>query len=181
MIINNIWIGFQHVIPLGYDHILFIVSLFFLNSKLKSALLQCTIFTIAHSFTLAIVTIYNPLINFKLIEIFISISIIFVSIENSLKINLKIKRVYFIFIFGLIHGMGFASALKNIGFEKSELISSLLGFNIGVELAQFLIILICFLITFKLINKGWYNSKIVQPISLIISLVAIYWTIDQII
>ena len=92
-------IGFQHVIPLGYDHILFILSLFFFNSKLKTAIIQCSIFTLAHSLTLALLALGYLKFNTNIIESVIALSIFFVALENTTQPKLKWWRLGLVFAF----------------------------------------------------------------------------------
>lgn len=179
--INYLGLGFTHVIPFGFDHILFILCLFFYNSKLKTVLLQCTIFTIAHSLALGLsfcgIIIYNT--NF--IELLIALTILYSAIENIFFVKKSNLRYLLIFIFGLIHGLGFATALKEIGIPKEQFFKSLLSFNIGVELGQITIILSAyFLISKWFLNKTWYKDRITYPISSIIGCIALYWTIERI-
>lgn len=177
---NYLYIGFKHVVPLGLDHILFIISLFFFNSKLKTAIIQCTIFTIAHSFTLALVSLNYITFNPKIIEVLIAVSIFIVSFENVFQPTMRLWRLIIIFAFGLLHGMGFANALKEVGLPKNEFVISILGFNLGVEFAQILLILLCFLVFGKLFqHKDWYHTKMVIPISIFISTIALFWSIQR--
>ena len=173
--------GFTHVLPLGFDHILFITSLFFLNSNIKSVALQCTIFTLAHSITLFLSVYQIILPNTQIVEPLIALSIVFTSLENIFRNEISKWRMIIIFVFGLIHGMGFATALQEIGIEKNNFIASLLSFNIGVEIAQLFIILILYFgIAYWCKNKAWYKTKIVYPISSLIACIALYWSIDRI-
>lgn len=172
--------GFEHVIPLGYDHILFITALFFLDSKLKSAIIQCSFFTVAHSITLALVALGYLNFNVRIIESIIALSIFFVALENLYAIKLNWWRLLLVFVFGLVHGMGFATALKEIGLPENEFITALLGFNLGVELAQIAVILLCYFLIAKWIkSKSWYQTKFVKPLSLSISLIALFLAIER--
>ena len=173
-------LGFRHVIPLGYDHILFILALFFLNSRLKTAIIQCSVFTVAHSLTLALVAIGYLQFNTRIIESIIALSIFFVAVENLFSSKLKFWRLIMVFAFGLVHGMGFASALNEIGLPKNEFITALLGFNLGVEFAQIAIILACYILIAKqLKDREWYQRKFVATISCAISCVALFWSIER--
>ena len=172
--------GFEHVIPLGYDHILFIVSLFFIDSRLKTALFQCTLFTIAHSLTLAMVALKHISVNAFYVEIIIALSIFFVAIENLFLRNVRPWRLILVFVFGLIHGAGFAAALLSAGLPERNRISALLGFNIGVELAQVLLILCCYwLVARPLSQKQWYRQKLTNPLSLAIASLALFWAVQR--
>jgi hypothetical protein len=100
--------------------------------------------------------------------------------ENIFQPKLKSWRLVLIFIFGLIHGMGFASALRDFGLPQNELVISLLGFNCGVEVAQVTVILACYFgIARWMTKKDWYQKKLVTPLSLLISTVAIFLAIGR--
>jgi hypothetical protein len=174
-------LGYTHIIPLGIDHILFVLSIFFLNPKLKPVIWQATAFTVAHSITLglAMYGLIKP--PSYIIEPVIALSIFFVAIENVITDKLKPSRVLIVFGFGLIHGMGFASALTELGLPRNQFFTSLITFNLGVELGQLTIILLAWLLIGKWFGaKPWYRKRIVIPISLIIAAIAFYWTIQRI-
>ena len=123
--------------------------------------------------------LYCP--NPAIVEPLIALSILFASIENIVHQKINAWRVVIIFLFGLIHGMGFASALKEIGIPQEHFITALLFFNLGVEAGQVTIILCAyFFIAIWFKNKSWYRSRIVYPISSGIACVALYWTIERI-
>lgn len=178
---NYLKLGFTHVIPLGFDHILFILTLFFLNSKIKTLIIQCSIFTLAHSLTLGLVAfgIFFP--NVTIVEILIALSILFTALENIINPKVNAFRLLIVFAFGLVHGMGFANALQEIGLPKQQFVTSIVSFNIGVEIGQISIILLAyFLISKRFSAKIWYKERIVYPICAFIGCVALYWTIDRI-
>ena len=173
-------LGFHHIIPTGSDHILFISALCLLSSKIKTMLWQATAFTAAHSVTLALsmknIIVVPPAIT----EPIIAMSITFVAIENIIFSELKTWRVLIVFMFGLIHGMGFASALNEIGLPPNKFYTSILAFNAGVELGQATVIMIVFtslVIWWR--KKTWYRQRVVYPLSVAIALVAGYWTIAR--
>ncbi len=174
-------LGFTHIIPSGFDHILFILSLFLLNPKLKPVIWQATAFTVAHTITLGLSMygIISP--PSHIIEPVISLSIMFVAIENIITDKLKPARVAIVFSFGLIHGMGFASALGQLGLPKNQFLLSLVTFNVGVELGQLTIILAAWFLMGKWFSdKSWYRKRIVYPISGIIATIALCWTIQRV-
>jgi hypothetical protein len=173
-------IGFTHVIPWGFDHILFIVSIFLLNSTLKSVIIQSSVFTIAHSLTLAITAADYFAADTRIIEPLIALSILFTSIENILHSKTTPYRLLIIFIFGLIHGMGFARALQEIGIPPNNFSSALLFFNLGVEFGQITVIFLAYILLSKWFSsKAWYNERIVFPISSVIACFSIYWIIER--
>lgn len=180
MFFNFLIKGFEHVFPIGYDHILFMIALFLYNSRIKTAILQCTVFTIAHSLTLALTANRLIIPNSQLIEIGIAISIFIAGLENILpRVNFSI-RLLIIFLFGLMHGIGFAGALADIGIKNQEIITVLAGFNIGVELAQAsLIVILYFILSKPFLDAPWYNTFIKKPVSLIIASCGLFWAITR--
>ncbi len=174
-------LGFTHILPLGFDHILFILCLFLLSPKLKPILWQASAFTVAHTITLGLsmYKIIEPPVN--IVEPVIALSILYVALENIFSKRLHTGRIGIVFLFGLIHGMGFASALGQLGLPQSNFFSSLLMFNLGVELGQIAVILLAFLlIKIPFSKKPYYRKWIVIPISGLIALTAFYWTIERI-
>lgn len=173
--------GFTHVIPLGFDHILFILSIFLSYSKLKPVIIQCSVFTLAHSLTLALAASGYQIISSRIIEPLIAISIFITSVQNILSDKENKSMPIIIFMFGLIHGLGFANALQDTGIPENHFVSSLLFFNIGVEFGQIAVISAAYLLIGKWFSeKSWYRERIVMPASSIIACVALYWTINRI-
>jgi len=174
-------LGIEHIIPNGIDHIFFVVGLCLLSTTLKPILLQATAFTVAHSITLALSM--KGVINLPsaIVEPLIALSIVFVAVENILLSELKPWRIAIVFLFGLLHGLGFASALNEIGLPRNQFFTSILSFNIGVEIGQILVIATVFAaIIIPLGKKPWYRKGIVYPISAFIALVALWWTIQRV-
>jgi HupE / UreJ protein len=174
-------LGFSHIIPEGIDHILFVVGLCLLSTKIKTILWQATAFTVAHSITLALSMKNIIVAPGAVVEPIIALSILFVAVENLMLTELKTWRVLVVFMFGLIHGMGFASALNEIGLPRNQFFTSIFSFNVGVELGQIAIITAVFaLIITPFGKKEWYRKRIVYPLSVCIALVAAYWTIQRV-
>ena len=174
-------LGFEHIIPEGFDHILFVTGLFLLSCRLKSLLTQVSAFTVAHSITLAL-GIYGILrIPPWIVEPIIAASIVFIAIENLATDRLHKWRPALVFGFGLIHGLGFAGVLAEIGLPREDFVSALVGFNVGVELGQLTVIGTCFLavgLWFR--NRVWYRIAITQPASLAIAAVGAYWFVERV-
>jgi hypothetical protein len=144
-------------------------------------LIQCSIFTLAHSLSLAIAASGLIIPNAIIVEPLIAIYILITAIENIVQNKINPWRLVLIFGFGLIHGLGFAKALNDIGLPKNQFFSSLLSFNIGVEIGQISIIAVAyFLISKWFSQKIWYKERIVYPISTIIACIALYWVIERI-
>ena len=177
--------GFEHILPKGLDHILFILGIFLLSTRIKPLLWQVTMFTIAHTITLGLSM--NDVINLpaNIVEPLIALSIAYIGIENIVTPKLHKSRLLVVFIFGLLHGMGFASVLSDFGMPENDFATALISFNIGVEIAQVAIILLAYffiahLVRNQLANEQQYRKIIVVPGSLLIALTGLYWTYDRI-
>lgn len=174
--------GVTHIIPYGFDHILFVISLCLLSTKISTILWQASAFTVAHSITLALSMQRVIVAPSQLIEPVISLSIVFVAVENIILNKLKPWRVLIVFFFGLVHGMGFASALSEVGLPRNNFFTSVIAFNLGVEIGQVAIIVLVFgLIVAPFGKRLTYKRRLVYPMSAIIAIIAAYWTIERII
>jgi hypothetical protein len=174
-------LGIHHIIPEGFDHILFVVSLCLLSTKIKTILWQATAFTVAHSITLALSMKGTIMAPSAVVEPIISLSILFVAVENMLLTSLKPWRVGIVFMFGLIHGMGFASSLNEIGLPRNQFYTSILSFNAGVEIGQIAVITVTFLLlVIPMGRRPWYRAKAVYPLSALIGCIAAFWTIQRV-
>jgi hypothetical protein len=175
-------LGFTHILPKGTDHILFVLGIFLLSTRLKPVLLQVTAFTVAHTITLAL-TIYGVVsLARSIVEPLIALSIVYVAVENIATTELKPWRVALVFAFGLLHGMGFAGVLTELGLPRSEFLPALISFNVGVEAGQLTVIgiaLALFGMPFR--EKAWYRSRIVVPASIAIAGVGFYWAVQRIV
>ena len=173
-------LGVRHIIPLGTDHILFVTSLCLLSTHIKTILWQATAFTVAHSVTLALSMKGILVAPGAVVEPIIALSIIFVAVENIFLSELKPWRIVIVFLFGLIHGLGFASALNAIGLPRNKFYTSILSFNAGVEIGQVIVIVCVFaiiIIPFGKIKE--YRKFIVYPASSIIATIAAYWFVRR--
>ncbi len=182
--VNLFWeylkLGFQHILPLGFDHILFVLGIFLFNPKLKIVLAQVTCFTIAHSITLALAM--NNMIHPQgaIVEPLIALSIVFIGVENILITELKWWRLIVVFLFGLIHGLGFAGVLADIGLPEKDFMSALISFNIGVEAGQTAVIFLAIIVfQTRFSDQNWYRKFVTIPVSLCISLIALYWVVER--
>ena len=173
-------LGISHIVPYGLDHILFVASLCLLSTKFKTILWQATAFTVAHTITLALSMKGIIKLPSEIVEPLIALSIMFVAIENILLSQLKMWRIGIVFLFGLVHGMGFASALNEVGIPPNKFGEAVLTFNVGVELGQITIIALVFaLIIVPFAKRTNYRKVVVYPLSIAIALVAAYWTIER--
>jgi hypothetical protein len=174
-------LGYQHILPLGFDHILFVLTLFLLSPRLKPVLWQATAFTVAHSVTLGLAMYHLITPPARIVEPLIAVSILYVALENVFSPRLKPARIGVVFLFGLVHGMGFAGALGRLGLPQSSYLLSLVMFNLGVELGQLTIILLAFFLLGKWFgDKPWYRRRVVIPLSVVIAATAAFWTVQRI-
>jgi len=180
--LQYIALGFTHILPKGIDHILFVLGLYLLSTRWKPLLVQVTSFTVAHSITLGL-SIYGIFsLPPSIVEPLIALSIAYVAIENVMTSELHAWRPVVVFGFGLLHGMGFAGVLQEIGMPRSEFLSALIAFNVGVELGQLSVITLAFVLTgLWLRNKPWYRRGFVIPASVLIAAVGLYWTGERVI
>jgi hydrogenase/urease accessory protein HupE len=178
--LQHLRLGFTHILPRGLDHILFVVGLFLLSARWRPLLTQISAFTVAHSITLGL-TMYGVVsLPPRLVEPMIAISIVYVAVENIVTTDLKPWRVALVFSFGLLHGMGFAGVLQDVGLPRPQLLTALLAFNVGVEAGQLTVIAIAFLaVAYWRHNQPLYRRLIVQPASLAISIVGLFWTLQR--
>lgn len=173
--------GVRHIVQDGFDHILFVTSLCLLNTKIKTILWQASAFTVAHTITLALSMKGIIQLPADIVEPLIALSIMFVAIENILLSELKAWRIAIVFMFGLVHGMGFARALNEIGLPRNKFFTSIFSFNMGVEIGQIIIITLMFmLIIIPFGKRRGYKKYIVYPLSATIALIAAYWTYQRI-
>ena len=173
-------LGYTHILPRGLDHVLFVLGIFLLCVDLKPVLWQVSAFTLAHTITLAL-TVYGVVsLSPRVVEPLIALSIVYVAVENVFTSKLHAWRPVVVFCFGLLHGMGFAGVLNEIGLPRSEFVPALLSFNLGVECGQLSVILAAFLafgLPFR--RKVWYRQRIVIPGSLVIAAIGLYWSIQR--
>ncbi len=171
--------GFGHVIPEGLDHILFVLGVFLLGRAWRPLLLQVSAFTVAHSVTLALVTVGVFSAPSRVVEPLIAATIAFVAFENIWKPQYSWKRVAVVFGFGLVHGLGFASALGDLTIPKGSLLAALVGFNLGVEAGQIAVISIALVLTGWVKDAGVYRRWVTVPGSVAIGVTGVYWTVTR--
>ncbi len=173
-------LGYTHILPKGLDHILFVLGIFLLSRKIKPVLAQVTAFTVAHTLTLAL-TIYGVVsLPSSIVEPLIALSIAYVAIENLLTRELKARRIVLVFLFGLLHGMGFAGVLSQLGLPRAEFLPALVSFNLGVEAGQLTVIAAAFLLVgLPFRHRSWYRGRVVVPISCLIAAVGLFWSVQR--
>ena len=173
--------GFEHIIPQGLDHILFVLGLFFSTLKLRSLILQVTAFTFAHSITLALAALGFVKLQLSVVEPLIFLSIVWVAFENTFFKKTTKWRPLVVFTFGLLHGLGFATLLTQYGLPKENFISLLLAFNVGVEFGQFAVLLAAFILIRLIYLKTEYKNQLKIPASILIGCTGLFWFIESLI
>ena len=173
-------VGFDHILPKGLDHVLFVLGLFFLSARLRPLFWQISAFTIAHTVTLALSALGYISMPASVVEPIIALSIVYVAVENMFSARLTGWRPFVVFGFGLLHGLGFASVLGEFGLPDSSFVAALIGFNVGVELGQLAVVAIAFAaVGYWFSSKNWYRPAISIPASAIIALVGAYWFVER--
>ncbi len=173
-------VGFEHILPLGMDHILFVVGLFLLSASWRGLLWQVSSFTLAHTITLGLAMTGHVAAPPSIVEPLIALSIVYVAVENVITGRLHAWRPLVVFLFGLLHGLGFASVLTEFGMPAGAFVPGLIGFNVGVELGQLTVIALCFLavgLWFR--HKPWYRRRITIPASLAVAAIGAWWFLER--
>jgi hydrogenase/urease accessory protein HupE len=174
-----LWLGYTHILPKGLDHILFVVGLFLLSARLRPILAQVTAFTVAHSLTLGLALYGVVSLPARVVEPLIALSIVYVAVENLRTRTLSPWRVALVFMFGLLHGLGFAGVLTGLQLPRADFAIGLLGFNLGVEAGQLTVIVGAALLIGWWRHRPWFHRRVVAPASLIIAAVGLYWTVTR--
>jgi HupE / UreJ protein len=178
--------GFEHIVPKGLDHILFVLGLFFFSLRVGPLLWQVTAFTLAHTVTLALASLKIVSIPANIVEPLIAASIVYVAVENifgrsDASVRIGLARIAVVFGFGLLHGLGFASVLSDVGLPEGRFVVALIGFNIGVELGQLAVIAVAFMaLALPFGEQSWYRRAIAVPASCVIAAVGAWWTVERV-
>ena len=175
------WAGVEHIVPKGLDHILFVLGLFFSSLLLRPLLWQVTAFTLAHTITLALAAVEIVQVPSSVVEPIIALSIVWIAVENCVFKQTNKWRPLVVFCFGLLHGLGFAAVLNEYGLPKGNFLSSLLAFNIGVELGQLSVLITAAALVWFIREKSWYRQRVQVPASILIALVGLFWFVERII
>ena len=134
----------------------------------------------AHSLTLALSVSGLIFLPVNIVEPLIALSIVYVGIENLCHARLSRYRLLVVFLFGLLHGLGFARTLGALGLPSGELLTALLCFNIGVEVGQIAVLVLAFLLVGRFRNWPGFRVFVLIPASATISCIALYWAVGQI-
>ncbi|MCR8635857.1 HupE/UreJ family protein [Paenibacillus radicis (ex Xue et al. 2023)] len=169
-------LGIEHIL-LGFDHLLFLFSLILVAAGYRDIVKIVTAFTVAHSITLLLASLGYVSLNPVWIEAAIALSICYVALENIVSGKYAMRWVL-TFIFGLVHGLGFAGALEEIGLPKAYFVSSLLIFNLGVEIGQ-LAVVFAVLPLLLWVRRGKWRRTIIIAGSVLIFIRAFWWLLER--
>ena len=170
-------LGVEHILT-GYDHLLFLLALLLRGGRLVSLLKIITAFTLAHSVTLAVAVLGLVAIPDRLVESVIAASIVWVAMENLILREAPSQRWLVSFLFGLVHGFGFASALTPLKLPGWNLAKALLGFNLGVEAGQALVVLFLLPLLVWMRGAAW-EPRAVRAASLGVAVVGLAWFVER--
>lgn len=180
-------IGVRHILPDGLDHILFVLALFLSSTRVRALVIQISTFTVAHTATLGLAAagVLSPAAG--VVEALIAATIAFVAIENLFLKDMPRWRPLIVFIFGLVHGLGFAGFFGELGLPPGQFWSALIGFNVGVEIGQLSVVAAAFSLSLLLRRKltqirreSAYRRFVVLPGSALIGVVGLSWTVERI-
>lgn len=186
-VISFLVLGVEHIF-LGFDHVLFLLTLLLVGGSLRRLILVATSFTLAHSITLSLAALELLTFPERIIESVIALSIGWVAIENFRfaepfqpgKEPFPIRMRWLLtFGFGLVHGFGFAGVLTELGLPKKDLVLSLASFNIGVELGQVAILLLAWPLIKRLDRTDWFRPKGIRGASVAVLAMAAFWFIER--
>ncbi|MFY9826698.1 MAG: HupE/UreJ family protein [Thermoanaerobaculia bacterium] len=173
-------LGFTHFVPEGPDPILFVLGLFLLSRRLKAVLGQVIVFTVAHTLTLILASYGVISLRPSFVAPLIALSIVFVAVGNILVPELKPWRLVAVFAFGLLHGLGFAGVLTQLGLPQADRLTALLSFNLGVEGGQLAVLAGAFLLVgLPFRDQAWYRQRVIVPASCLIAAVGLYWSMER--
>lgn len=179
--------GIEHILT-GYDHLVFVFALILIPARLRSLLTIITAFTIAHSMTLAVAVldIWTP--RGSIVEPAIALSIAYVGVEDFLAASPNARwrpnpetRWRITFPFGLVHGFGFASALKEVGLAKASIPTALVAFNLGVESGQLAVLSVLLPVVILLRKKAWWAPNGVRLASIVIIAAGLVWFVARVV
>ncbi len=172
--------GIEHILT-GYDHICFLIAVILWANRVWPVVKIVTAFTISHSITLSLAALDIVTLPTTLTESAIALSIIYVAVENFFSRDTD-KRWRDTFIFGFIHGFGFASGLKELNVQQQTIVPALASFNIGVEIGQIAIVMVLMPVLLLIDRQtgGKRNERLVYGLSSVIALFGAYWLLQRI-
>ena len=179
-------IGIGHILPGGADHMLFVLAVFLASVRVKALVWQISAFTVAHTVTLGLAATGFITPSASVVEPLIAFTIAFVAIENLVLPDMPSWRPLVVFLFGLVHGMGFAGFFGDLGLPREQFLGGLAWTNIGVEIGQLSVIIVAAVLGLgirralrDLAGSARYRSWIVRPASALIGLTGLWWGVTR--
>jgi hydrogenase/urease accessory protein HupE len=184
-LLTFIELGFRHILPLGLDHILFIIAIFLNARGWQGLLIQASVFTLAHTITLGLAAAGLIHVDAGIVEPLIALSIAAVAVEALVRERASLWRLPMIFGFGLFHGLGFGEQMK-LYLTGADFGIGLAGFTIGVELGQLAVLTACIALSLaarsglgSLGKAALYRNVVVRPVAVAIALLGVFWTLER--
>lgn len=171
-----IWLGVEHIL-LGWDHLMFLCALMIVGGRALQLVKVVTAFTLAHSLTLALAALEVVALPSRLVEGGIALTVAYVAFDNFFA-RADRPRWLLTFCFGLVHGFGFANVLAEMNLARSELVSSLLSFNAGVEIGQLAVAAALFPLSRWLADRR-YRQRVIAAVSGVIFVFGITWFVQR--
>jgi hypothetical protein len=171
-------LGIEHILT-GFDHLLFLLALLVKQQRIWPVVRIVTAFTVAHSVTLSLAALQLVAVSNRIVEPAIAASIVWVALENLLFAGTAWRRILVAFLFGLVHGLGFAGALGELGLSGMALVRALIGFNIGVELGQVACVVV-FLPLFAWASRPPAMARLPQIASVLVALMGAFWFVERV-
>ncbi len=177
---RSFWLGVEHILE-GFDHLLFLAGLLLACHRARAMLAIVTAFTLAHSLTLGLAALDVVSLPATLVEPLIAASIVFVGVENLLRREPPPLRAALCFAFGLVHGFGFAGALRELGLGQAgaPIALPLFGFNLGVEAGQLLVVGVLLPLLLLVRQKPQLSRLLLPAASLAVTAAGAYWLVDR--
>jgi len=174
-------LGITHIVPGGLDHVLFVLGVFLLSARPRDVLAQVSAFTVAHSLTLGLGLSGVVAMSATLVEPLIAMSIAYVAVENVVASRLKAQRLAVVFACGLLHGLGFAGVLSEVGVPADRFFHALFGFNAGVEVGQLAVIALAYAVSWPWTrNPTLYRRFLAIPASYALAVTGVAWAVIRV-
>lgn len=169
-------LGLSHILT-GADHLVFLAGLLLVRGRLRDYVALVTAFTVAHSVTLALAALHVVSLSPRVVEPAIALSIVYVGLE-SLVVQTAPKRPVLTFLFGLVHGFGFAGGLEELSLERARILPALVGFNLGVECGQ-LVALSVMLPLVLVVTKRHGREPVRKALAVAVSVAGAAWLVAR--
>ncbi|MEQ1910177.1 MAG: HupE/UreJ family protein [Vicinamibacterales bacterium] len=175
--IRYVTVGYRHILPAGFDHVLLIIGLCLLGSQIRPVLEQIAVFAVAHALVMALAVYGLVSVPTRSVEPLFGLMIAFVGIENVLTQAVSVWRVALVLVSGLVHGVGMAGTLTKLPLPSADRMVALIGVNVGIDAGQLTIVALVALVVIWWRNRSWYRARVVVPVSLAIAAAGLFWTV----